>query len=145
MEEYLENPKTDEEFYKLMKEKRENISSLSISEDEKNNLYSLIDMNIKNYEILKKRDIKKNLEKITELFSEIGNTFIEIKQQTEKNNRALHLARINQQITDYKIKKTREQLEYTIKRERGKIEARRILKVTWAKMVEANRDDNQNN
>ena len=144
MEEYLENPKTDEEFYSLIESKRKDIESLPISDGEKEKLYSLVEMNIQDYESLKASDLKKDFEKVAEFFGESENAFVEIRKQTEENNRTLHFAKINSQIASYKLKKTQEQINNSIKREKGKLEAKVVRQLIWNRMVEANRD-NQNN
>jgi hypothetical protein len=144
MEDYLENPKTDEEFYELMRKKREDIDSLQISKEKRNELYSILQNNIDSYKQSKKYIGKEKIDKAYDFFGKSLKEFINASSEVTKQNLSLHFSRINQQITNYHMRKTLERIGYSLQNER-KRGARITRKLLWMKMVEANKDSNQNN
>lgn len=130
MKEYLEDPKTDEEFYELIKRKRIEIDSLSISDEEREKLYSILEKNIQYHEEEKGYKIRENFSKIAEEGGRIGNDIIKIGKISQKTNYRLHLIKINQQIAIVKQKKTKEIIDNSLENQR-KLEAKLTEQYWW--------------
>lgn len=110
----MEYPTGEKEFYELMETKRTEIKSLDIPEEEREKLYSEVERTIKGFEESKARDFylhQGHLISALDKFGEgLGKVLTATGEIAEKNDARRHILRINQQISDYKMKRAKEQI-----------------------------------
>jgi len=119
MEEYLEQLKSDESFYARIASDLTALESFPISREEKKKIWFEIYLTAQNYEASKRNgSVTKNLCRIADIFGEIGNDIIKIGEINHSTQQSAHIARINQQITDAKIKYANANIERISKKEK---------------------------
>ena len=97
----MDYPQKSEEFYELMKRKKEEIKSLDLSENEKNNFYKLVDETVQRFENLKSYNLSGKILALNESFGNLGggigklvNLNSKIKKEVIKSEEAIFKFRI---------------------------------------------------
>lgn len=76
--------KKPEEFYELIKRQREEVKSYDISEDEKNELYSLFDDTVKRYEENRFSSISENIPRLNKALDKMEDAFGKLIEPCER-------------------------------------------------------------